>query len=363
MRCNSFVSRLLGLLALLLLLPQQSVAEPVTIFSGSPLYRTPETISQAPAVFGAFGGEYFIPDFNRGALNGNIWRVPSAGGPPISFASNADYVSLGGLFLPETGWGANSGRFLATGRTASGPGVIYTYAPDGTRSLFVSGGSQFSQPRLAPAGFGAYAGQLIVGDGAVRAVTSAGMVSTVADPPSFSSWFGLAFAPAAFGALGGDLFISNAGTNEIDVVRGNGTFSPFATIPLQPGQTGLRQLEFSPSGFLPGFGELLFVSVSGSPGGGGTLGDVLALDNSGQIVASLRTDLGLQKFDPRGLYFVDNQHLLVSDASDPILLATPDAFQPSVVPEPTTFSLLGIGILGLLAYTRRWRRVAGREGG
>jgi hypothetical protein len=73
--------------------------------------------------------------------------------------------------------------------------------------------------------------------------------------------------------------------------------------------------------------------------------------------------LGLQKFDPRGLYFVDNQHLLVSDASDPILLATPDAFQPSAVPEPTTFSLLGIGILGLLAYTRRWRRAAGREGG
>ena len=236
--------------------------------------------------------------------------------------------------------------------------MIYTYASNGTRSVFVPGVPTFqpSQPQLAPAGFGVYGGQLIVANSAGREVlayTPNGTVSIVASP--FVSPFGLAFAPAGFGALGGDLFVSNGAANEIDVVRGDGTVSPFATISLLPGQTSLRQLAFSPSGFLPGSAERLFVSVSGSASGGGTLGDVLALDSSGQIVARLRTDLGLAKFDPRGLSFIDSQRLLVSDASDPILLVTPAAF----VPEPTTFSLLGIGTLGLLAYTRRWRRWRG----
>jgi hypothetical protein len=361
MLCNSLVSRLLGLLGLLLL-AQQAAAGPITVFSASSLYRTPETISQAPVGFGAFGGDYFIPDFNRAALNGNIWRVPAAGGPPTSFATNSDYASLGGLFLPETGWGTNSGKFLATG-SGSGLGVIYTYASDGTRTAFVPGVPTFqpSEPRLAPAGFGVYGGQLIVANSAGREViafTPTGTPSIVASP--FVSPFGLAFAPAGFGALGGDLFVTNGATNEIDVIRGDGTVSPFAMIPLQPGQIGLRQIEFSPSGFLPGLGASLFVSVSGSASGGGTLGDVVALDSSGHIVASLRTDLGLAKFDPRGLFFVDNQHLLVSDASDPILLATPGAFQGSVapVPEPSTLVLSSIplGLLGIARLRKRLTR-------
>ena len=354
MWCNVLVSKLIGLLALLLL-AQQAAAQPLSVFSSSPLYRTPETISRAPAGFGAFGGDYFIPDFNRAALNGNIWRVPGAGGPPTSFATNADYVSLGGMFLPETGWGTNSGRFLATGSSASGLGVMYTYAPDGTRSGFFTPTPTFqpSQPRLAPAGFGVYGNQLIVANSAGREVlafTPGATVSIVASPfVGAGSPFGLAFAPAGFGALGGNLFVTNGGTNQIAVVRGDGTVSPFATIPLLPGQTSLRQLEFSPPGFLPGFGELLFVSVSGSAAGGGTLGDVLALDSSGQIVASLRTDLGLAKFDPRGLYFIDNQRLLVSDASDPILLVRPAAF----VPEPTGI-MLALCAVALCA-CRRYR--------
>ena len=55
------------------------------------------------------------------------------------------------------------------------------------------------------------------------------------------------------------------------------------------------------------------------------------------------------KFDPRGLYFSDDHTLLVSDASDPILLVTPDAFQ---VPEPSTLALFGFGLAGFVAYRR-----------
>jgi hypothetical protein len=86
---------------------------------------------------------------------------------------------------------------------------------------------------------------------------------------------------------------------------------------------------------------LLFVSVGASTGGGGTVGDVRVLDGSGNLVASLRTDLGLTKFDPRGLLFTTGGNLLISDASDPILLATSADFQP--VPEPGSIFLLAAG--------------------
>ena len=109
MWCISLVSRLLGLLALLLL-AQQAAAQPVTVFSGSPLYRTPETISQAPASFGAFGGDYFIPDFNRAALNGNIWRVPSAGGAAHFLRDQCRLHFLGGTVSTRHGVGNEFGQ-------------------------------------------------------------------------------------------------------------------------------------------------------------------------------------------------------------------------------------------------------------
>jgi len=106
---------------------------------------------------------------------------------------------------------------------------------------------------------------------------------------------------------------------------------------------------------LPGLtGDLLFVSVSGSTHGGGTQGDVLAIDQSGTVVASLRTIDDLAKFDPRGLFF-EGDRLYVSDASDPIVVAVAADFLPGRngnVPEPSTLLLLLAGIGGV-AFTRR----------
>jgi hypothetical protein len=342
----------------------RSDGAPFAVFSPSTSYATPETISQAPSTFGSFGGDYFIPDFNRAAVGGHIWMVPSTGGPPISFATNTDYAAEGGVFLPATGWGTNSGKFLAGG-SGSGLGVMFTYAPDGTRSTFVSNVATFqpSQPVLAPAGFGNFGGQLIVantGGNQVLAFTPSATASAVATPFGNASPFGLAFAPAGFGALGGDLFVSNGTGNTIDVVRGDGTFSPFATIPLLPGQIALRQLGFSPSGFLPGFGPLLFASVSGSTNGGGTLGDVVALDSNGTIVASLRKNLGLTKFDPRGMFFTSDGNVLINDASDAaVYIAQGSDFAGvAAIPEPATCVLLGTGLAGVVALGLRRQRTS-----
>jgi MYXO-CTERM domain-containing protein len=122
-------------------------------------------------------------------------------------------------------------------------------------------------------------------------------------------------------------------------------------------------MAFSLSGFFPGEGPLLFVSVRGSTAGGGTLGDVLAYDSNGTVVASLRTDLGLTSFDPRGLLFIPDlsnpaqTDLLISDASSGrILLFAPPSF--TVTPEPSGLVLGTAGLLGLAGAAWRRKRIA-----
>jgi hypothetical protein len=83
----------------------------------------------------------------------------------------------------------------------------------------------------------------------------------------------------------------------------------------------------------------MMVSVSGSAQGRGELGDVLIYDQHGNELASLRQNLGLVKFDPRGAYFPSTGGVLVNDASDPILFLTPNDFAPPV-PEPSMLALL-----------------------
>jgi hypothetical protein len=329
------------------------------IFSSGML--TPETIS---ASIGGYPGAYLIPDATRQSTDptqGAIWAVPADGNNPTKFATNLNVLPIGGLFLPNsTYWGTAAGEYLTVGYVqnsdGSYTGAIDTYSTSGAYSvLWSSVGNLPKSVALAPAGWGSVGGQLVVTDGgpSVYAIDPSGKKTQVENSTGVTARFGLAFAPAGWGTVGGNLLtnISENGSLEIFSVKPDGTDALWASTLLKTGQSGPRQMAFSPAGFIPGYGQLLFVSVSGSAFGGGSLGDILVYDSDGNVVASLRTNLGLDKFDPRGLYFTADGELLISDASDPILIATASDFQ--AVPIPPSVLLLGTSLLGLLAFRRK----------
>jgi hypothetical protein len=344
-------------------------AGPVTVFSGPGPYVLPETISQSPAGFGAQGGNYIVPDF----ITLNVYAVPTSGGAPTTIATNivnGNPVEVrGGVFLPSN-WGSNAGNFLEVGQTPSGtPAPVLIVSPNGSNysvSTFSNVTLNAGQPQVAPSGFGSFAGQVAIpnfdstGNGTITMLAPNGSASILATGPSLPNTpFGAAFAPGGFGSFGGSLFVDSGAGGQIDAVAADGTSTPFATAPLKPGQTSLFEMAFSPASFFPGQGQLLFVSVRGSTTGGGTLGDVLVYNSSGTLVASLRADLGLSAFDPRGLLFIPDPSnpsqtdLLISDASDAqILLLAPGAF--AATPEPSSLALGTASLFSLAGGI--WRR-------
>lgn len=349
---NRAATIVLGLLASALNLAAipTSAAAQIEIFSTGQ-YGTPETISLAPSEFGAFGGNYFIPD----ASTSNIWVVPVTGGAPATFLA-APIEPVGdniicGTFLP-LGWGGFSGKFLV----ASTPSVL-VFDSDGNQELFdPARQGLFTTPVIAPAEFAPYGDHLFITDQnnrVWRADPAGGGLAVFKDfpPGSFQaiSPFGIEFTPADWGAaFSNRMLVSDAspsvnngpGTRAsyVIAVAADGTSSLFATVPLKEGvdgvmgQDGLRQMLVAPNDYfldsLGIAGKLLLLSVTGSRNGGGILGELLALDSSGTIVGHLQVGSVLAKFDPRGMVFTSDGGLLISDTSDPILLASARDFIP-----------------------------------
>jgi hypothetical protein len=342
----------LGLLTLavnLAAMPASATAQ-IQIFSTGQ-YGTPETISLAPSGFGAFGGSYFIPD----ASTSNIWVVPVTGGSPTTFLTTpiepvGDNI-ICGMFLPS-GWGSYSGQFLV----ASTPTVL-VFDSDGNQESFdPTRQGLFTTPLIAPAEFAPYGGHLFITDqnnSVWRADPAGGGLTLFKDfpPGSFQAIapFGIEFTPLDWGAAFSNRMLVSDTIASVDngpgtrvsyviAVSADGTSSLFATVPLKEGgpgvmgQDGLRQMLVAPDDYfldslgIPG--KLLLLSVTGSRNGGGILGELLALDSSGTIVGHLQVGSVLAKFDPRGMIFTSDGGLLISDTSDPILLASARDFIP-----------------------------------
>ena len=333
---NRVAKSVLALLALCLLAAAPASAQ-IQVFSTGQ-YGTPETISLAPPGFGAFGGRSFIPDFRLGT----IWTVPVTGGPPTEFLPvrfDSSNTIIGGLFLPA-GWGPNEGKFLL----ANSFGMVVV---DGaaTVSPFDPTLGFFSNPALAPAGFGPYDGHLYVTDqnGFIWRADPAGggltIFSDLRTNPVVNDPFGIVFTPPDFGAFSNRLIVSHTFAGGILALDAFGVTSEFAVLPLAIGQTGLRQMLVTPDNFLAPIGipgRLLLLSVSGSDQGGGTHGALVALNPNGTPVAHLKEGTDLAKFDPRGMIITPDGNLLVSDTSDPIYLVPPTAFIPGPATVPLT---------------------------
>jgi hypothetical protein len=324
-------------------------------------FTLPEAIIAAP------GGGYLISD----ADNEAVYEIPSTGGgptatDPVNFrafgevALTSYYGDLSGQYL-EVGTDSTSSYGVAALLGASGVGSPTTVL-DAPNAWF--GGAV-----VAPAAFGAISqGQVVIanelGGKTVEALDASGdSLTTFASLSAFpnAAPFGLGFAPASFGADAGDLFVTDVYSGNLYVLNAEGQASLFATLPLPSGysQPGLRQIAWAPAGF-GAYGGDLFVSVAAQNGGGGATGEIDVLNASGKTIAIYNQGSAASNpLDPRGLYFVNDTTLLVANADPEIDLVAPSDFIPApAVPEPAAWTLMLVGVAGLGAALRRKVRTA-----
>jgi hypothetical protein len=336
----------------------------------------PESITYVSS-FGTLKNQLLIPDPQTSYL----YAVPAGGGasttiatfgtPSSYFGGEGTGAVSGGVILTS---GPLAGDYLATGYNFTNPatgaysGAIFTASPSGATQVILqtaggnssTTGGSFYSPIIAPTGFGKLGGDILVTQDvadAIQVVTptsaSSASLSTFAHLPI--SPFGELFAPAGFGSVGGDLLVSGYTTGSILAVDGAGSVTTFATIQLEAGQVGLRQMAIAPEGF-GSYGGDLFVSVASSTTGSGTYGAVDVFSPEGALLAVLSQGAVGDPLDPRGIYFPNNTQVEIVDGDPGIVIAPPSAFTPVAVPEPGALGLGVVGLLGLMTFgTAGWR--------
>lgn len=379
-----------GLLLILFLatLPATS-AHALTVFSTSDEMQVPQNISIAPPEFGELAGSFLVPDFGYGGNSestGNVYVIPPNGGEAVVLA-NVGFAARGGIILPpgfKNPAGQDvGGQYLVVGSNDQDDARMVTVDASGnvTEYLTITDESYdtvapfrnpaLSVPMIVPDGFGEHAGKLMITaqSGGLIVFDQDGNYQQVfdrdADAPAGATIvpFGGLFAPEGFGDFEGKLLLSDALLSgdgvQIWAMDASGNFSLFAHVDLPEElvdiDAGLRQMTLVPAD--PAYGDLagaLLVSVAGSKLGGGELGQVLAFDSTGAFIKVLHAGSAFEAFDPRGLLVLADGRLLISDASDPIVVMQLAEFQQEppptgAIPEPATAML---GVLGLLATLR-----------
>jgi hypothetical protein len=354
------------LMALALLCAARAASAQETQFSTG-AFSLPEAIVPTPSGFGPSGTGYIVPDPSINlAGSGVLFAVPAAGGTASELANyGTTFYPIGGTFLGAS-YGALNGNFLAVGVSSAGA-VAQAVNGAGASTPLLSSSTlvQFNSAVIAPSGFGSIGGQALLSDAAgnvdllATTGTSTSVFATIPQAAGASGVepFGLGFAPAGFGSVGGDLLVSDGESGALSSVDANGNVNLFATVALPNAvNNGLRQFAFAPAGF-GSYGGDLFVSVSGSLQGGGTLGEIVVLNDDGTEIADFDQGTETTPLDPRGLYFSGPDTLLISNGDPEILSVSAGNF--AAVPEPSSMLILSValGLLPMLA-KRPSRRVS-----
>jgi hypothetical protein len=294
--------RSLVLVTVLAVALSATAAAAVSIFATDMM--VPESITRTAS------GNFLVTDAGPDG-SGPIWSVPATGGKATQVAS-ADYSLRDGVFLPAN-FGSVGGQFLVVGgeATENGTGFASTMNSSFTLTPFASQAKSLWTTPVVASGFGQHKGEVLVTnqgsntgahDGSVDIFTPEGTVGRLADLPALDSPFGAVLAPAGFGAVGGTLLVSDAGAGGIYSVNPKGKVSLFTTLPLGDDQGGLRQMAFAPSGWGKYSGNL-FVSLQTN--------DIDIVGRNGSIIGKISGT-----FNPRGLLFTTisgNPALLFSD--------------------------------------------------
>lgn len=337
-------------------------------------FRDIGTLVRIPESFGKIGGDYLCTDFCFMAIPNElhtVYRIPRGGGRASVFATGIDAILSDGFFLPAS-WGKDGGKYATLGWVESGLvnqdqsqanatlstsfqktkkskkgkqsaattaaipntkgcGKMHIYTSNGKAEIFLeSADTKFSFGAIVPDGFGDLSGELLVTTqtDVIKRITKD---KTLKDFCKVPAALMLRFAPQDFGGHGKKLFVTSGTDGRIFAVTADGKADLFATIPLTQEQLSAHTIVFSPPGYLPGIKEsLMLVSIRSARTGGGLRGDVVAVDSTGKIVATMRPRMWSRAFEPSGLQFSSDGKLFICDSGIPAIhVASPWDFAPA----------------------------------